>query len=99
MSGAMPARLVVSGFNRYVRNPIYLGAVTVFVGEALLLAQIGLLVYAAVAWVGVAAFVHWYEEPTLARRFPADFEEYRRAVPAWIPRLHPWPGIDHPPAQ
>jgi protein-S-isoprenylcysteine O-methyltransferase Ste14 len=90
MPGAMTTRLVVTGFNRYVRNPIYLGAVTIFIGEALLLGQTSLLVYAAAAWAGVAAFVHWYEEPTLDRRFGADYEAYRRAVPAWIPRARPW---------
>lgn len=90
MPGAMTTRLVVTGFNRYVRNPIYLGVVTVFIGEALLLGQASLLVYAAAAWAGVAAFVHWFEEPALAHRFGADYEAYRLAVPAWIPRPTPW---------
>jgi protein-S-isoprenylcysteine O-methyltransferase Ste14 len=94
MPGAMTTRLVVSGFNRYVRNPIYLGALTIFIGEALLLGQASLLGYAGAAWAGVAAFVHWYEEPALARRFGADYEAYRRAVPAWIPRPQPWSPID-----
>jgi protein-S-isoprenylcysteine O-methyltransferase Ste14 len=94
MPGAMTTRLVVTGFNRYVRNPIYLGAVAIFVGEALLLGQPVLLVYAVAAWVGVAAFARWYEEPALARRFGADYEAYRRAVPAWIPRLRPWDAPD-----
>jgi hypothetical protein len=30
-----------------------------------------------------AVFVHWYEEPTPARRFGADYESYRQAVPPW----------------
>jgi protein-S-isoprenylcysteine O-methyltransferase Ste14 len=88
--GAMTTRLVVTGFNRYVRNPIYLGAVAIFLGEGLLLGQPSLLVYAVAAWAAVAAFVHWYEEPALVRRFGADYEVYRDAVPAWIPRLCPW---------
>ncbi len=99
MPGAMTTRLVVTGFNRYVRNPIYLGAVTIFVGEAVLLWQVTLLVYALAAWVGIAAFAHWFEEPTLVRRFGADYEEYRREVPAWIPRRHPWDGLDQPHTQ
>ncbi|QFU89847.1 hypothetical protein YIM_23350 [Amycolatopsis sp. YIM 10] len=45
-----------------------------------------LLAYAAAAWAVPAAFVRWYEEPT----FGAGYEEYRRAVPAWLPRLRPW---------
>jgi len=90
MPGAMTKRLVVTGLNRYVRNPIYLGVVTIFIGEALLLGQARLLVYAAGAWAAVAAFVHWFEEPALVRRFGADYEAYRRSVPAWIPRRQPW---------
>lgn len=34
--------------------------------------------------------VHWYEEPTLLRTFGAEYEQYRRAVPGWRPRLRPW---------
>ena len=83
-------RLVVSGFNRYVRNPVYLGSLLIFCGEALLFGRLSLLVYAAVGWAGAAAFVRWYEEPALARRFGAEYDTYRRAVPAWRPRLHPW---------
>jgi protein-S-isoprenylcysteine O-methyltransferase Ste14 len=30
------------------------------------------------------------EEPGLGRRFGRDYEEYRRHVPRWVPRLRPW---------
>jgi protein-S-isoprenylcysteine O-methyltransferase Ste14 len=90
MPGAMTQRLVVTGMNRYVRNPIYLGALAIFLGEAFLLGRASLLVYAALAWAATAAFVHWYEEPALLRRFGADYETYRRQVHAWRPRLSPW---------
>ena len=60
----------------------------------MLLGQLALLLYAAVCWLVVAAFVRWYEEPTLTRRFGADYETYRRAVPAWRPRLRPWQPSD-----
>jgi protein-S-isoprenylcysteine O-methyltransferase Ste14 len=87
---AAPERLVVGGAYRYVRNPMYVAVLAAIVGQALLLGQLVLLLYAAVAWVIVAAFVRFYEEPTLARRFGADYEAYRRAVPAWWPRPRPW---------
>jgi protein-S-isoprenylcysteine O-methyltransferase Ste14 len=79
-------RLVVGGLYRYVRNPMYVAVEGTIVGQALLLGQLGLLVYAAFVGVAFAAFVHWYEEPTLLRQFGAEYEAYRRAVPAWWPR-------------
>jgi len=79
--------LVVGGLYRYVRNVMYIAVTTTIVGQGLLLGQAVLFVYAAVAWAGMAAFVTLYEEPTLAGRYGAQYEEYRRAVPAWWPRL------------
>jgi protein-S-isoprenylcysteine O-methyltransferase Ste14 len=87
---AAPERLVVGGLYRYVRNPMYVAVLSVLVGQALILGQLVLLPYAAAFWVITAAFVRWYEEPALTRRFGADYEAYRRAVPAWRPRLRPW---------
>lgn len=85
--------LVVGGLYRYVRNPMYLAVAATIVGQALLLGQPALLLYAAAVGVAVATFVRAYEEPTLARRFGAQYEAYRRAVPAWWPRRRPWgPG-------
>jgi protein-S-isoprenylcysteine O-methyltransferase Ste14 len=49
-----------------------------------------LLAYAALFMATVAAFVHLYEEPTLTRQFGDDYTRYRRAVPAWRPRVSPW---------
>jgi protein-S-isoprenylcysteine O-methyltransferase Ste14 len=31
-----------------------------------------------------------YEEPTLRRKFGADYEEYCRNVRRWLPRLRAW---------
>jgi protein-S-isoprenylcysteine O-methyltransferase Ste14 len=47
-----------------------------------------------------APFADGYEEPTLRRQFGAQYEAYRRAVPAWWPRRHPWqPGQANQPAR
>jgi protein-S-isoprenylcysteine O-methyltransferase Ste14 len=89
-------RLVVGGLYRYVRNPMYLAVVATIVGQALALGQPTLLLYAAAVGVAMVAFVHGYEEPTLRAQFGAQYEAYRRAVPAWWPRRRPWrPGEDH----
>jgi protein-S-isoprenylcysteine O-methyltransferase Ste14 len=83
-------RLVVGGAYRYVRNPMYLAVGALIVGQALALGQGGLFAYAVAFGVAVAAFVHGYEEPVLAQRFGAEYDAYRRAVPAWWPRVTPW---------
>ena len=83
-------QLVVGGLYRYVRNPMYLAVAAIIVGQALLLGQLVLIPYAALFGLAVLAFVRWYEEPTLVRQFGAEYEEYRRAGPAWWPRRTPW---------
>jgi protein-S-isoprenylcysteine O-methyltransferase Ste14 len=83
-------RLVVGGLYRYVRNPMYLAVAAIIVGQALALAQPILVPYAAAFAAAVAAFVHWYEEPTLRRQFGEQYERYCSAVPAWRPRRTPW---------
>jgi len=83
-------RLVVGGLYRHVRNPMYIAVGATIVGQALLLGRPLLLAYAAAFWLVVAAFVRGYEEPTLSARYGDDYAAYRRAVPAWWPRLRPW---------
>ncbi|RVD15840.1 isoprenylcysteine carboxyl methyltransferase, partial [Mesorhizobium sp. M4B.F.Ca.ET.017.02.2.1] len=51
-----------------------------------------LVVYGAIVGAAMASFVRLYEEPTLACRYGAEYEAYRRAVPGWLPRLTPWRG-------
>jgi len=83
---APTSELVVGGLYRYVRNPMYLAVVTTIFGQSLFLGRPDLAVYATVAWVVMAAFAAWYEKPALTRQFGSAYVEYRRAVPAWLPR-------------
>ncbi len=87
----LPTRhLVVSGLYRHVRNPMYVGVVSAILGQALLFADIRLLLYGALVWLASHTFVVLYEEPTLARTFGAQYEAFRAHVPHWIPRMIPW---------
>jgi len=83
-------RLVVGGLYRHVRNPMYVAVGTTIAGQALVLGRPLLLGYAALFWLVVAAFVRGYEEPALGARYGEEYAAYRRAVPAWRPRLRPW---------
>jgi protein-S-isoprenylcysteine O-methyltransferase Ste14 len=80
-------RLVIGGDYRFVRNPMYVGVVAAVLGQALLFLDPWLFAYAVAAWAVMASFVRWYEEPVLRRRYGPQYEEYCRAVPAWLPRL------------
>src|SRR5215472_15359832 len=89
---APPQRLVVVGFYRYVRNPMYLGFAAGWVGLWIVFGHANLLSIAAVAAValGVHLFVILYEEPTLRRKFGAAYEAYCRNVSRWWPRMKGW---------
>src|SRR5579859_64661 len=89
---APPQRLVAVGFYRYVRNPMYVGFVTGWIGLWVVfgVATTPAIVGFVAALLGVHLFVVFYEEPTLHRKFGGDYDEYRRNVPRWLPRLTPW---------
>lgn len=79
--------LVISGLHRSVRNPMYIGAWLVVLGESALFHAPLVIAYAAFLCLPVHLFVIFYEEPTLHRQFGTSYDEYRRAVPRWIPRF------------
>ena len=85
-----PKRLVIVGLYRYVRNPMYIGVVTLVLGWAVLLASPVLSLYTVVLFVGFHIRVIVYEEPILSSRFGADWTHYRANVNRWLPRRWPW---------
>jgi protein-S-isoprenylcysteine O-methyltransferase Ste14 len=89
-----PKKLVIVGFYRYVRNPMYVGFFVGWIGLWIIFGQASkaAIIGACVVVLGVNLFVMLYEEPTLRRLFGADYEEYCRNVGRWLPRLRPWTG-------
>ncbi|MBI4408473.1 MAG: isoprenylcysteine carboxylmethyltransferase family protein [Gemmatimonadetes bacterium] len=82
-----PKVLVVRGLYRHTRNPMYVGVGLVLLGEAALYASGVLLAYALGVLTAFHGFVLLYEEPTLRRKFGPAYDDYRRAVPRWLPQL------------
>jgi protein-S-isoprenylcysteine O-methyltransferase Ste14 len=82
-----PERLVVRGLYRLVRNPMYVGVLTLVCGEAIFFASTRLCAYAALLFLIFHTFVTWYEEPTLRRMFGRSYEQYCKTVPRWVPRI------------
>jgi protein-S-isoprenylcysteine O-methyltransferase Ste14 len=85
--------LVVSGFYRHVRNPMYVGVVTALVGEAVLFEGPAMAAYVLLVWLGFHLFVCFHEEPALTRRYGEEYLRFKRYVPRWLPRLTPWTGV------
>jgi len=89
---APPTRLVVVGPYRYVRNPMYLGFLTGWIGLWVVFgrANFTAFVIALTVVICVSAFVMLYEEPTLRRTFGAAYDEYCANVHRWLPRMRAW---------
>jgi protein-S-isoprenylcysteine O-methyltransferase Ste14 len=82
-----PKKLVVEGPYRVVRNPMYWSVAFVVLGEAAVFHSLALAELAVVFFVGTSLFALLYEEPALRGKFGAEYEEYCRLVPRWLPRV------------
>jgi len=79
-----PRVLVVKGLYRYSRNPMYVGVLSMIIGQAWVYKSPAVAWYACFVMLAFMLFVRLYEEPTLRRLFGAQYEEYCRRVPRWI---------------
>jgi len=80
-----PRSLVIQGFYRNVRNPLYLGLLAVLLGESAFFESWSLIRYAAGYFITVHLFVVFYEEPHLGHLFGKQYDNYRKSVRRWIP--------------
>jgi protein-S-isoprenylcysteine O-methyltransferase Ste14 len=85
-----PKSLVTVGLYRYVRNPMYVGVLTLVAGWSLLLASPVLVLYTVVLALGFHVRVVLHEEPWLRSRFGDAWTRYSANVNRWAPRLTPW---------
>src|SRR5215470_7015001 len=92
MPAVPPKRLVVVGFYRHVRNPMYFGLALGWIGLWVVFGHANLIAIVSVLAIalGVRLFVIHYEEQTLRRKFGAEYETYCRNVSRWWPRLEAW---------
>jgi protein-S-isoprenylcysteine O-methyltransferase Ste14 len=82
-----PTRFIITGLYRYVRNPMYVGAVLIVLAEAVYFQYAWLVLYAIGLWAVLHIALVIFEEPQLKKRFGADYEQYLKSVPRWIPKL------------
>lgn len=77
-------RLVVRGFYKYSRNPMYIGMMLIITGEAMYWMSWPVAVYGVLLFIGFNAFIILHEEPRLKREFPTEYAEYMTRVRRWI---------------
>ena len=84
--------LVVSGPFAYVRNPLYVGNILIYTG-------LGIMSFALFPYLQIIGLIFFYfqyklivqeEENYLANTFGEDYENYRRNVPSFFPKLKPY---------
>ena len=82
-----PKRFVPHGPYNLVRNPMYIGGVSMLLGWGLYLASVSMALFALVAFLLIHTFVVLAEEPGLRKRFGQEYEDYCKTVSRWIPRF------------
>jgi len=84
--------VIVAGPFAYVRNPLYLGNIFLYLG-------IGIMSNALVPWLLLAAGIYFFfqyyeivilEEEFLRKSFGVAYEDFANSVPRFVPRLVPF---------
>ena len=92
--------LVVSGGFAYVRNPLYLGNILIYLG-------VGIMSWALFPYLQIVALIFFYiqykliideEEGYLSKTYGEQYSNYLKNVPRLFPRVTPYknPGIEQP---
>lgn len=84
--------VVMAGPYAFVRNPLYLGNIFMYVGIGILSNALfpWLPLVAAVVFILQYALIISLEEEFLGKEFGAGYFEYKKNVPRFIPRLVPY---------
>ncbi len=83
-----PQRLVIQGPYRYVRNPMALGNIMMYMGIAWVLGSPSAVVLVLVGGTLLLLYDKFVEEQEMVLRFGEEYLEYKRRTPFIIPR---WP--------
>ena len=79
--------LVVTGPYKYTRNPMLFGTCMLYYAEAVYLNSVIAAALATLFMIFMLVFVKLVEEPRLLKDFGSDYEQYRRQVSMFIPRI------------
>ena len=82
-----PREFVAIGPFRYIRNPMSFGATALFVGVALWLRSVSVLLFSALLFLIFHFVAIRIEESGLKRRFGSSYSAYKQMVGRWIPKV------------
>ncbi len=81
-----PREFVAVGPYRYVRNPMYIGAIVLVIGFGLYFTSVSIGLFSRVFLFIAHLFVIFVEEPGLENRFGQSYLDYKKSVNRWIPK-------------
>ena len=79
-----PRNFVAGGAYRFSRNPMYVGALIVLIGESWFFLSYSLLIFALFLFIMFNVYVIFEEEPRLIQRFGDSYRTYMKKVPRWL---------------
>jgi protein-S-isoprenylcysteine O-methyltransferase Ste14 len=82
-----PRKFVASGPYRYVRNPMYVGAILLLIGAGLVVLSPSIVLLGFAFWGLTHVLVLVYEEPVLTAKFGDAYTRYKAEVNRWLPRF------------
>ncbi len=77
-------RLVVAGFYKFSRNPMYVGVILILIGEAIFFQSVDLWIYSLFVFIVFNIFTILVEEPRLRKDFGEEYKRYCKKVRRWI---------------
>jgi protein-S-isoprenylcysteine O-methyltransferase Ste14 len=80
-------RLVIRGPYRWVRNPMAIAGIGQGIAISIIYTSLPIFIYAILGAVLWQVVVRPVEEQNLKDRFGGAYEDYRKRVPCWIPKL------------
>ncbi len=80
----MPSKLLITGPFRISRHPMYLGMVSILLGEAVFLGSLIAFVFPLIFAILMGLFFIPREEENLERAFGREYVDYKRRVRRWI---------------
>jgi len=81
-----PNSVVSSGAFRYVRHPLYLASILLYLGLAVSTASLFSLALLVVIFV-FYNYIASYEEKLLSQRFGEEYRVYKKKTGKWVPRI------------